>query len=87
MKHNAFGGMKIQPGDDLAVCWSDEFGTEDDPQLTAYALADDNAAGMGWTASIEDQDGNEAELHDFASEEALREYLTSWKVEIDEERG
>lgn len=87
MKRNPFGEMKIQPGDDLTIQWADEFGTEEEPQFTAYAISDDSEIGMGWTASIEDQEGNESELHDFATEEDLREYCRSWDVTIDENRG
>jgi hypothetical protein len=87
MKRNAFRDMRLQPGDDLNMCWLDEFGTEEEPELTAYSIADDSEADMGWTCSIEDQDGNESECHDFPTEAALREYLQKWSVTIDETRG
>lgn len=86
MKRNPFGDMKIQPADDLELLWQEEFSGEDKPELTAFAIANDTDAGMGWTASIEDTDGNESELHDFESEDQLREYLVSWNVRIDNER-
>lgn len=82
MKRNFFGEMRIQPDDDLTACWMDEFGPED-PEIQIYArdLSQDDE--FGWTASLNDDDGNESECHDFDSEEALRKFLTDQGVKID----
>lgn len=81
MKRNMFGDMKIQPGDDIQALWNDEFGTTE-PVITAFDIGDDTDAGLGWTASLTDDDLNESEVHDFESEAALRAFLAEQGVEI-----
>lgn len=86
MKRNFFGEPVAQPGDDLADVFCERHGAVDG-SLTAFDLADDSAANMGWTCSIEDDAGNELQAHDFGSEAELREWLADNGAEIDTSRG
>ena len=81
MKRNFFGEMRLQPDDDLYASWNDEF-TPEDPQIPIHARNLEEDDEFGWTCSLNDDDGNESECHDFDSQEALVEYLTRQGVSI-----
>jgi hypothetical protein len=76
-----FGEAILQPGDDIGAAFMDAFDTDIDAALTARFIEFDDVC--GWSCTIEDEDCNEMQVHDFESEEALREYLTNARVNID----
>lgn len=80
MKRNAFGEPILQPGDDIGAAFSETFDTELDATLTAFDVEEDE--NLGWSATIRDEDFNEIQVHDFSSEEELRDYLSNARVEI-----
>jgi hypothetical protein len=80
MKRNAFGEPILQPGDDIGAAFSETFDTDIDATLTAFDLEEDE--NFGWSAVIRDEDFNEIQIHDFSSEDELRNYLTAAQVEI-----
>lgn len=81
MKKNMFGESIIQPGDDIGAAFSDRFDTDLDATLTARFIEHDDVC--GWSCQIEDEDCNEMQVHDFGSEEELREFLANARVNID----
>jgi hypothetical protein len=48
--------------------------------LTAFDIEEDD--NFGWSCVIRDEDFNEIQAHDFESEDELREYLATARVEI-----
>ena len=82
MKRNFFGDMRLQPGDDLYACWNDEFGPED-PAIPVYAREITEEPEFGWTCSLNDDDGNESEVHDFGSKDELVAWLLEQTVKIE----
>lgn len=84
MKRNFFGGPIIQPGDDIAAVFSDQHDTDLETQLTARFLEEDTDAGMGWTCTVSDEDGNEVEIHDFPSKDELITFLTDQGVDVED---
>jgi hypothetical protein len=80
MKRNAFGEPILQPGDDIGAAFSENFDTDIDQTLTAFDVEEDED--FGWSATIRDEDFNEIQVHDFSSEEELRDYLSAARVEI-----
>jgi hypothetical protein len=80
MKKNAFGEPILQPGDDIGAAFMDAFDTDIDATLTAWDIEEDDL--FGWSCTIRDEEDNEIQVHDFASEDELREYLTTARVEI-----
>lgn len=83
MKRSSFGEIRIQPGDDLYATWIEEFNPDDLAAVSITARSVEEDPNFGWTCSLMDNDGNEAECHDFQSEEALRTFLTEQGVEIE----
>lgn len=82
MKRNLFGEMKIQPGDDLCALWSEEYDVPvEDQEFDVLDIAEDE--NFGWGCTLQDSDGNEAELHDFSSKDALMKYLEENGVEVE----
>lgn len=82
MKRNFFGEPVAQPGDDIHAMFNDQFYSEESPELTARFIEDDEVC--GWSCVVSDPDGNEMQVHDFESEEELRNYLTEHSVEIED---
>lgn len=83
MKRNMFNEAILQPGDDIAAHFAETFDTEG--TITARFIDDDSESDLGWTACLMDDDGNEVQIHDFASREELIEALAAQNVEIDED--
>lgn len=81
MKRNHFGELRFTPGDDLMALWNDEF-TPEEVQPNIYARDLDLDSNFGWTCSLNDDDGNESECHDFESEDDLRRFLDYQGVSI-----
>jgi hypothetical protein len=81
MKRNTFGEPILQPGDDIGAAFSETFDTDIDATLTAFDLDED--PNFGWSCVIRDEDFNEIQVHDFETEEELREYLSTARVEIE----
>jgi hypothetical protein len=80
MKKNAFGEPILQPGDDIGAAFSENFDTDIDATLTAWDIEEDES--FGWSAIIRDEELNEMQVHDFSSEDELRDYLRDARVEI-----
>lgn len=82
MKRNLFGEIKIQPGEDLAAVWSEEYGVPvEEQEFDVLGIAEDE--NFGWGCTLQDSEGNEAEVHDFSSQESLLKYLLENGLEVE----
>jgi hypothetical protein len=81
MKTNVFQESILQPGDDILAHFADTFGTYEDSDFVARNIECDPT--FAWSCTVEDEDLNEVQVHDFESESELRDFLTGQGVEID----
>jgi len=84
MKRNFFGNAILQPGDDIAAIWSDEFGDFIDvfARFIESDLNSDNEE--MWVCVLADNEEHELGVQDFPTEEALRKWLSDQRIEISE---
>lgn len=81
MKRNTFGEAQAEPHDDLELVFLDEHGCSDD--LTAERETFEECDWLdGWTASVQNADGDMITVRGFESCEALEAYLEKYDVEI-----
>jgi hypothetical protein len=80
MRRNYFNEPVLQPDDDIADFWNDEFGESAD-RLCARFIEDDDGV---WGCQLFDADEREVAVNDFPSEDALRGWLILQEVTIDE---
>ncbi|AFU88143.1 hypothetical protein CcrColossus_gp273 [Caulobacter phage CcrColossus] len=80
MRKTFFGELIFQPGDDFFAEWNMNFQEDPDGEIARFIEHDPET---GWGCEITDNNDRTAHAADFESREALVEWLTQNKIEVE----
>lgn len=82
MKTNMTGDKILQPGDDIWAFFSENYGVEQGEEINASGLQLD--PNFGWCCTLQDENFNEVQAHDFPDYNQLSQWLVDQGIYVGE---